>query len=89
MYSDGWCEQGGYTTTDESTVNLLKTFANTNYSLELCCYYPTSGVGSVSYQNKTTTSFIPNRLDASTGIDWYACGYTLTTFIQYLEMYCN
>ena len=35
VYSDGWCEQGGYidNNTDEITVTLLKPFANTSYSV--------------------------------------------------------
>lgn len=34
VYSDGWCEQGGYTKAG-TTINLLKPYANTNYSVAI------------------------------------------------------
>lgn len=38
VYSDGWCEQGGYinTTTSNPTFNLLKIFRDTNYTIIAC-----------------------------------------------------
>lgn len=35
VYSDGWCEQGGYSTSSNVTIKLLKTYANTNYTITL------------------------------------------------------
>lgn len=35
IYSDGWCEQGGYSATSNVTITLLKTYANTNYTITL------------------------------------------------------
>ena len=35
IYSDGWCEQGGYVSNDSSPIIFLKPFINTNYSVTL------------------------------------------------------
>ena len=49
IYSDGWCEQGGYSTSSNVTIKLLKTYANTNYTITL----------GKAFNNETNTRF-PN-----------------------------
>ena len=89
VYSDGWCEQGGYYTHNnketEVTIELLKTFANTNYNLQITKEAGTSPSSGAYYSfmssyvasSKTTTQFkikmtTNNRLN---GCDWQASGY--------------
>lgn len=90
VYSDGWCEQGGRITKqpNPTTVALLKSFANTNYSVSTQCLkdgnaflseYETY-IGSI-----TTTSFAITAGSASrngTNVEsmimwWEAKGYIL------------
>ena len=49
VWSDGWCEQGGYSTSSNVTITLLKTYANTNYTITL----------GKAFKNETNTR-IPN-----------------------------
>ena len=49
IWSDGWCEQGGYSTSSNVTIKLLKTYANTNYTITL----------GKAFNNETNTRF-PN-----------------------------
>ena len=49
VWSDGWCEQGGYSTSSNVTITLLKTYANTNYTITL----------GKAFNNETNTRF-PN-----------------------------
>ena len=86
VWSDGWIEQGGASPTFSSsntdttvTVNLLKPFTDTNYSVlalsDDCGYRP-----ALTYSNKTTSSFKLRRESHSGSIrsgiaDWRACGY--------------
>lgn len=86
VWSDGWIEQGGASPTFSAsntdttvTVNLLKPFTDTNYSVlalsDDCGYRP-----ALTYSNKTTSSFKLRRESHSGSIrsgiaDWRACGY--------------
>lgn len=87
VYSDGWCEQGGYDaegTVDYGvhTIEFLKPYVDTNYTLTAWyeSYYSSEAilpVGMVAYRNKQTASF--QRLTSTTtyraGCSWEACGY--------------
>lgn len=87
VYSDGWCEQGGmdtYTFTQDrkATIQLLKIFQDTNYTLIVNSGSTTSTsyVSVSNSYNKTTSSFSywTYRWDGNNGSDvtyWYACGY--------------
>ena len=65
VWSDGWCEQGGYTSSGTQntfvTVNLLKTYANTNYHIYTSKYANNTGSNTWSINinsgNITTSSF--------------------------------
>ena len=84
IYSDGWCEQGGRaipSSTGAQTINLLKTFADTNYTVSNSIYSsstPTDMAYGIAVGTFTTTSF--QFYCRSTGaqgynITWIACGY--------------
>ena len=87
VWSDGWIEQGGYYTHNNTatviTVTLLKSFSNTNYNLQKLNKSGSSAASSiaeygyVAYETKNTGSFTC-KMTASNryaGFDWYACGY--------------
>ena len=77
VYSDGWCEQGGVVPASTSTVNYLKSYTDTNYSI-LMQY--------VNISNSSTTYYIhycaPVKytdhftiVSGSYQRQWFACGY--------------
>lgn len=79
IYSDGWCEQGGnvsYGWGDGNlSINLLKTFRDTEYYILLAAsYWGETKKSSLAQQivNKTTSSF---ESSITTSKIWYACGY--------------
>ena len=93
LYSDGWCQQGGIVnvTSAPFSVDLLKSYANTNYSFfafTADTYTGTSSRVVRGYStNKTNSSFdiqYTSTAAGSTGnvtteyVNWYACGYTST-----------
>lgn len=78
VYSDGWCEQGGWTVTGESvygvTVTLLKPFKDTNYSVFTTGRYTNSSDKGWNYAHTlTTTNF--KAVQTSSGVYWEAKGY--------------
>lgn len=85
VYSDGWCEQGGYYNgtigTDASTtITLLKNYKDTDYSVYQQTYASTSmSEGTdICVQSKTTSDFVLcNEGYAATmyGLNWEAKGY--------------
>lgn len=78
-FSDGWIEQGGVYTGNETnkTFNLLKSFSNTNYSL---CFSLVTNEGRsqytrlISVNSKNTSSFVAS-CEYAIGASWFACGY--------------
>lgn len=84
VYSDGWCEQGGYnagtsgTYPDGETVTFLKPFANNNYSLLISfesAYTGSAAVCYLSINSKSATSFTISNGGGNYPKYWYACGY--------------
>lgn len=84
VYSDGWCEQGGEKSVSYSNattnVTLLKTFTDTNYSIFASIGgYANNGVAQVSWQSKTSSSFVLYGDYTSSTVTapttWIACGY--------------
>jgi hypothetical protein len=85
LYSDGWCEQGGiisgWGTSNAATINLMKEFIDTNYSLSFTVTAGGSiGAGVTAYvYDKTKNSIVVGGTAASTINDcacsWTACGY--------------
>ena len=85
IYSDGWCEQGGRfnanntATTASYTVNLLKYYKDTNYSIVTCGYsnHADQFKNGVSPYSFTTSSFVIQTYnnDALQPIVWQASGY--------------
>ena len=78
VWSDGWCEQGGIAHSDSLsniTVNLLLSFADTNYTL--VCQQERTTTSADNHPNiysKSTDSFVLYA-DNDTNNNWYACGY--------------
>lgn len=77
MYSNGWCEQGGYTTTDGGSVALLVSFIDTNYTITTCpITNGSAGVSGVGVGNKQVGSFTLWRGGSPiAGTSWQASGY--------------
>jgi hypothetical protein len=83
VYSDGWCEQGGFyggTISQSSyTIPLLKAYANANYTLNITAEQTTdvTGCTDMTSKQRTTTSFIAMNGGSSFtgGFMWEAKGY--------------
>lgn len=81
VYSDGWCEQGGITTSStdiDKTTTYLKAFTDNDYTLlvttlssETIAY---SQIAHVGAKSKTSTDFV-TRVSPTLNKCWYACGY--------------
>ena len=78
VWSDGWIEQGGETTTNGTTVKFLKAFSNANYTINMTCTQVVGNYEPPSCIDLTATSFKATRMGV-TGNNgkarWYACGY--------------
>lgn len=75
VWSDGWIEQGGESTTN--TVNLLKPYTTTNYSVQISFRGSTNATpyfSAISVNTKAVDSFVYGY-DTSVTRVWYACGY--------------
>ena len=75
VYSDGWCEQGGRGATgggNSGTINLLKAYADTNYSclVSSTSQYDTGWVVITDRSTSTVTVTAP-----AYAADWVAAGY--------------
>lgn len=78
VYSDGWCEQGGYSYPATSTITFLKQFSNINYTLitQPCNKIATTGAASyMATFNHTVTGFSAIANMSIAGYEWQACGY--------------
>lgn len=81
VWSDGWCEQGGYheNTSTCDTVYLVKPYINTDYTLIVSDYDTLSlggGHATSPFGNaKTTTSFNIAQVQAGYEAQWRTCGY--------------
>lgn len=79
VYSDGWCEQGDTVsiTTAGQTINLLKAYTNTNYTITSSG--GTNKFGNTACYDKDTNSFKAWTSDDETfnagDLSWVACGY--------------
>lgn len=85
IWSNGWCEQGGFHTENQntgwSTINLLKNYTNTDYEafIQTINSYNASSsnfsTGTMCIKDKTTSSFMHYYYTAADGYDWKAEGY--------------
>ena len=85
LYSDGWCEQGGYVTnvSNGAIVTLCRNFKDTNYMVMLqpsSHTYTTSPGNYIAIpQNKTTNNFslyLNNGSNTAFGmVEWQAKGF--------------
>ena len=80
LWSDKWCEQGGFyaNTANQGTVNLLKSYANTNYNVQLTILNAITGDSgsNIKVNSKSTSSFIAWVQTNERPIMWQASGYT-------------
>ena len=76
VWSDGWCEQGGYQLTGQ--VSFLKNFNNTNYTVLATYGEDVGSQSSLAVKNKTQTSCIIYKTlgDSADNCNWVAYGYT-------------
>lgn len=73
VYSDKWCEQGGYSSTATTTINLLKTYADTSYGIYSGQESSsTGGTYVVNFSTKTTSSF---KSSGTQPFNWRTAGY--------------
>ena len=83
LYSDGWCEQGGYSTTNGTyAISLLKSMANTDYSVSLIessngTNNPAGSQNSIPIKGSCTTNSIYVYVNTSSGLGayWEVKGY--------------
>lgn len=84
IWSDGWIEQGGRISVNadgNSTVNLLKAFSDTNYTITTATHHTGTTVGGYNnaggnwIQNISTTTFKIYEDEKKVTVLWYACGY--------------
>lgn len=87
VYSDGWCEQGGYKNTTDA-ITFYKPYKDTNYTITMATNLGNGNTGSVAYTwvssyvggiiNKTTDGFDTyGSLDSSYPRSWVAYGYII------------
>ena len=79
VWSDGWCEQGGKTIRG-TTVNFLKVFKDTNYTIVTNCDSFSDNATGSSASELTQSSFVAYAYSNNTGfvgatISWQASGY--------------
>ena len=72
IWSDGYCEQWGYSSNASTTVNLLKHFINTNYTVTTASITDKYGGSYTANIQKNTTNFISKGTQP---FNWHACGY--------------
>ena len=81
IWSDGWCEQGGYTNTvaGARTINLLKSYRDTNYMCSFCWVTSTANTNQMAVQNFSKNAATTSSFTLTTGltisIQWKAEGY--------------
>lgn len=81
IYSDGWCEQGGYVLPSAGstsvTVNFIKYFSNTDYNVTITKVQDDGGTTSQCFmlRQKNTNSMIVNKINTAAGCLWEAKGY--------------
>ena len=77
IYNEGWKECSGFATRSGNYTPLALpiTFSDTNYKIFLTAQTRLTDVIAVTYEDKTTNSFIP-RMDSWKGeFNYYCCGY--------------
>ena len=76
IWSDGWCEQGGYSDAGQD-ISLLKPYKDSNYTLTIGLNGYTGNTptfAAIGYTNKTVTGFTFTIYQGSPG-DWETKGY--------------
>ena len=82
IWSDGWCEQGGLASAissgDNTLVNLLKPYINTNYSLVITsnsAYYAQAEANSTALKESENQIRITNGSHITSDYTWCTYGY--------------
>ena len=80
VWSDGWCEQGGLIVQNSNftrTINLLKSYSNTDYICIVCPgnnTYSQNGYGYIGTRNTDSFQCVISDV-TSIKACWHACGY--------------
>ncbi len=82
LYSDGWCEQGGYVAMNSTSKNvtLFKKLANTNASVYVSCIKSYTngnwdiGIAGAKIASTTTITITAGRDNGGGGVYWRVCG---------------
>ena len=78
VYSDGWCEQGGYVDAQAvatTTISLLKPYSNVQYTILLTNLYTGNEKNAVHVKVVTQSSFTYFSENTNGNAYWQACGY--------------
>lgn len=75
IYSDGWIEQGGYGANSATSISLVLSFKNTNYSILSGNSGTSLPKNPTLWHDKTVSSFGVVTDPAASGFDWEAKGY--------------
>lgn len=78
VWSDGWCEQGGVTssiTGNTNSVELLKTFADTSFTVQLTPVFNSAKTYTPAYDITSASTINIGVYTDSTAICWRAEGY--------------
>ena len=82
VWSDGWKEQGGRTTSlsqgATTTVTLMKAFTNANYTVLVAPSQSTKNYANPSAYSLTAKNFVVRNIGnagSNCSMYWYACGY--------------
>lgn len=82
VYSNGWCEQGGLTTSISTggnvTITMLKVFVDTGYNLLISsngAYYASAEANNTAVKNSSSQITISNGSHVSSQFSWEAKGY--------------
>ena len=72
IYPDGWCEQGGIIAGSQTTVSLLKSYIDTNYSVLMSGANYGGESQSLGTSSRTASNFVVGT--SSYQRFWQACG---------------
>lgn len=75
VWSDGWCEQGNVNSSPGVSIVLLKSFADTSYSIVATPYTHYNGASTIGIYDKSFDEFKITTAENNWNICWYACGY--------------
>ena len=79
LYSDGWCEQGGYGKSGDTTIMLLKSYSGTNYNCNLIQVGASAQADHHDISAKSSNAITIHSSVVSATLDWKTEGFIATT----------